>query len=81
MDALWFSLPLAFAESCAFIGSILFTINLWKTKDEPRREPPSNINQCVNQTDEDRPLSVDVFSQATMKNQNWCDSVLKTRRR
>ncbi|MCF4176528.1 glycosyltransferase family 2 protein [Vibrio sp. McD22-P3] len=61
MDALWFSLPLAFAESCAFIGSILFTFNLWKTKDEPKKEPPSNINQCVKDSAEDRPLAVDVF--------------------
>lgn len=35
-DAMWFSFPLVFAESCAFIGSVLFTFNLWKTKDEPR---------------------------------------------
>lgn len=61
MEALWFALPLAFAESCAFIGSVLFTINLWKTKDEPIKPPPANINQCVHTTDEDRPLAVDVF--------------------
>ncbi len=61
MDALWFSLPLAFAESCAFIGSVLFTFNLWKTKDEPKKAPPSNINQCVKDSAEDRPLAVDVF--------------------
>lgn len=60
-EAMWFSLPLAFAESCAFIGSMLFTFNLWKTKDEPRREPPHKIAECVHETDEDRPISVDVF--------------------
>ncbi|GAB2648477.1 glycosyltransferase family 2 protein [Vibrio panuliri] len=60
-DALWFSLPLAFAESCAFIGSMLFTYNLWKVKDEPRREAPFKIAECVSDTDEDRPISVDVF--------------------
>ncbi|GLR73516.1 glycosyltransferase family 2 protein [Aliivibrio sifiae] len=60
-DALWFSLPLAFAESCAFIGSLLFTFNLWKTKDEPKREPPHKIKECVLDTEEDRPISVDVF--------------------
>ncbi|MBA5760797.1 glycosyltransferase [Vibrio sp. 404] len=59
-EALWFSLPLAFAESCAFIGSMLFTYNLWKVQDEPRKEPPFKLAECV-QTDEDRPISVDVF--------------------
>lgn len=60
-DALWFSLPLAFAESCAFIGSILFTYNLWKVKDEPIKAPPFKIRECVKETNEDRPISVDVF--------------------
>lgn len=60
-DALWFSLPLAFAESCAFIGSLLFTYNLWKVEDEPKKAPPFKIAECVSDTDEDRPISVDVF--------------------
>ncbi|MUK38720.1 glycosyltransferase [Aliivibrio fischeri] len=60
-DALWFSLPLAFAESCAFIGSVLFTFNLWKTQDEPRKPAPYKIKECVLETDENRPISVDVF--------------------
>ncbi|MDK9776031.1 MULTISPECIES: glycosyltransferase [Vibrio] len=60
-DALWFSLPLAFAESCAYIGSLLFTFNLWKVKDEPQQSPPFKIAECVSDTDEDRPISVDVF--------------------
>lgn len=60
-DALWFSLPLAFAESCAFIGSVLFTFNLWKTQDEPKQAPPFKIAECVSDTDEDRPICVDVF--------------------
>ena len=60
-DALWFSLPLAFAESCAFIGSILFTFNLWKVKDEPQRKAPYKLAECVADTEEDRPISVDVF--------------------
>ena len=60
-EALWFSLPLAFAESCAFIGSILFTFNLWKTEDEPVKAPPYKIAECVKETNEDRAISVDVF--------------------
>ena len=60
-DAMWFSLPLAFAESCAFIGTILFTFNLWKTKDEPQKSPPKSINQCINEPMDDRPVSVDIL--------------------
>ncbi|MEF1228823.1 cellulose synthase, partial [Vibrio fortis] len=60
-DALWFSLPLAFAESCAFIGSMLFTYNLWKVEDEPKKAPPYKISECSLDTEEDRPISVDVF--------------------
>jgi cellulose synthase (UDP-forming) len=38
-DALWFSIPLALAETCAYIGLVLFTANLWKTKDYPQQPP------------------------------------------
>lgn len=60
-EAMWFSLPLAFAESCAFIGSVLFVFNLWKTKDEPKSLAPSSIGECVNDPTEDRPLCIDVM--------------------
>jgi cellulose synthase (UDP-forming) len=29
-EALWFALPLVMAETCGYIGLVLFTINLWK---------------------------------------------------
>ena len=32
-DAMWFAVPLAVAETCAFFGMILFVFNLWK--DDP----------------------------------------------
>ncbi|WP_413113481.1 glycosyltransferase [Thaumasiovibrio sp. DFM-14] len=64
-DAMWFSLPLVFAESCAYIGSLLFTFNLWKTKDEPKKSPPHTINECLAEgapdADQVRPISIDVF--------------------
>jgi cellulose synthase (UDP-forming) len=60
-DALWFSIPLALAETCAFIGLVLFVVNLWKTWDPPRRSPPSSIRQCDPDAPEDRPVAVDVF--------------------
>ena len=61
-DALWFAIPLLLAESCAYLGLILFTLNLWKVKDFPILPPPEGINQCVTYPDGlDRPVAVDVF--------------------
>ena len=61
-DALWFALPVVLAETFAYIGLILFTINLWKTSDPPILPPPATILDCVADPDEtDRPLTVDVF--------------------
>ncbi|GAB6140443.1 hypothetical protein JCM14076_11720 [Methylosoma difficile] len=61
-DALWFSIPLALAETYAYIGLILFTVNLWKTKDYPQQPPPEFLSQTLDYPlPEDRPLTVDVF--------------------
>src|SRR5437868_3875598 len=62
-DALWFAVPLALAETLAFVGLLLFTINLWKTADYPRRPPPASFRNCAREKAEapDRPVSVDVF--------------------
>ena len=62
-DALWFSVPLAVAETCAWFGLILFTANLWKTRDYPKREPPAKIADCVAPDEEpgDRCVSIDLF--------------------
>lgn len=62
LDALWFAIPLALAETLAYIGLVLFTINLWKIQDTPRRAPPATIAECSgNEADEARPIAVDVF--------------------
>ena len=34
-DALWFAIPLAFAETMMFIGTILVVINFWRINDTP----------------------------------------------
>ncbi|SNS33618.1 cellulose synthase (UDP-forming) [Noviherbaspirillum humi] len=61
-DALWFSIPVALAETFAYIGLILFTINLWMTRDEPQRPPPFTVGECGDDHSEsDRPISVDIF--------------------
>ncbi len=57
--ALWFSLPLVVAETLAYFGLALFTFNLWRVKDYPRRPAPALVSDCGG--DEARPISVDVF--------------------
>lgn len=62
VDALWFAIPLAGAETLAYVGLVLFTINLWKTQDPARRPPPASIRDCVRDPDfPDRPVAVDLF--------------------
>ncbi|MDO6591888.1 cellulose synthase [Loktanella sp. D2R18] len=61
-DAMWFAVPLVVAETCAFIGMVLFVFNLWK--DDPIKigEPPVRLGDVVMEHPEaDRPLVVDVM--------------------
>lgn len=61
-NALWFALPLAIAETCAYIGLVLFTYNLWAVKDYPERPAPRTIGDCDPAAPAaDRPVSVDIF--------------------
>jgi cellulose synthase (UDP-forming) len=61
-DALWFSVPLALAETLAYIGLVLFTVNLWQTRDYEMRPAPERIGQCLDDPDApDRPVAVDIF--------------------
>ncbi|MCS6808398.1 MAG: cellulose synthase catalytic subunit [Bacteroidota bacterium] len=64
-QALWFALPLVCAETCAYIGLILFAFNLWKVEDTPQQAPPRFIRECVRDEDAlhstERPVAVDVF--------------------
>ncbi|EIJ41462.1 glycosyl transferase [Beggiatoa alba B18LD] len=64
-DALWFSLPLLIAETMAYIGLILYIINLWQIRDTPTKAPPKSIRECTDLTLDptcpDRPIHVDVF--------------------
>ncbi len=62
MDALWFAIPLATAETCAFIGLILFYINLWSTRDPERQPAPYLKSECgIANSAPDEPISVDIF--------------------
>ncbi len=61
-DALWYAIPLVLAETPAWIGTVLFTINLWQEKIL-RRRPPTEINDCLRADEavESRPIKVDLF--------------------
>ncbi len=59
---LWFALPLAVAETLAFIGSALFFLSIWRTEDPVPLPPPRSVNDLLAAPlAEDRPLIVDVF--------------------
>lgn len=61
-EALWFSIPLALAETCAYIGLIIFVINIWQVKDFKKQAPPMKISECVSNTlDSNKLISVDIF--------------------
>ncbi len=59
-DALWFAIPLVVAETGAFIGLILFVINLWKVTDWKITPPPATIDE-VTDGEPSRAISVDVM--------------------
>ncbi|MDR7342461.1 cellulose synthase (UDP-forming) [Pantoea alhagi] len=63
MDALWYAVPLALAETLAWIGTLLFTINLWQEQDPDPQLPPDDINQCLppQEQGDARPVKVDLF--------------------
>src|SRR5262245_17952005 len=60
MDALWFALPLALAETLSFIGLLLLMFNLWQISDTPWQPPPKSARECDPDAD-DRPVKVDIF--------------------
>src|SRR5690606_19341236 len=50
-------------ETLAWIGTLLFTINIWQVKDPECPPPPDDINQCLLPQDrgDSRPPKVDLF--------------------
>ncbi|MEO9683337.1 MAG: glycosyltransferase [Tateyamaria sp.] len=61
-EALWFAIPLAVAETCAFFGLILFVFNLWKDDPIAMPEPPVTLRDiATDNPDGDRVLIVDIM--------------------
>ncbi|NDV24280.1 glycosyltransferase [Desulfovibrio sp. JC022] len=63
-EALWFSIPLALAETLSFLSTTLFIVNLWAHKDEPIKPAPAMTSEIMAENErppEDRPISIDIF--------------------
>lgn len=62
LDAMWFAVPLAVAETCAYLGMILFVFNLWKDEPVHIKEPPALLRDVAPDHPEgDRCIIVDVM--------------------
>jgi len=62
-DALWFALPVAVAETGAYVGLVLWVINLWRVADTPMAPAPATYAECLAQAApaDERPLAIDVM--------------------
>ena len=61
-DVLWFSLPLVIAETGAFFGLVLFTVNIWTDRTPSRGALPETFRDVTDDPEAPaRPISVDVF--------------------
>jgi len=60
-DALGFSIVLAVAETLAFLGTVLFTFNLWRVKDTAWRTAPQRLSEISHQVADDGDVIVDIF--------------------
>ncbi|CAA6821342.1 MAG: Cellulose synthase (UDP-forming) (EC [uncultured Sulfurovum sp.] len=65
MDALWFAIPLAFAESMMFIGTILVVVNFWKVNDTKKQLAPKTMDDVVEEDQisiyRDKKIKIDVY--------------------
>ncbi|MCZ0961860.1 glycosyltransferase family 2 protein [Paracoccus benzoatiresistens] len=65
-DALWFAVPLVVAESCAYLGLLLFIYNLWKDQPVTIPAPVATLHDTLaagsdGLSEPDRPIAVDLF--------------------
>ncbi|CAA6805849.1 MAG: Cellulose synthase (UDP-forming), partial [uncultured Sulfurovum sp.] len=64
-NALWFAIPLAFAETMMFIGTILVVINFWRVNDTSKKEAPKTMDDVVEEEQvpyyQDKKIKIDVY--------------------
>jgi cellulose synthase (UDP-forming) len=65
MEALWFAIPLALAETMMFVGTILVVINFWKGKDSTQKSPPKSMQEVVETKEkpyyENQKIGIDIY--------------------
>ncbi len=65
MEALWFAIPLAFAETMMFIGTILVVIGFWRQNDTPKQSAPHTMAEVVAPSAQpyylDQPIQIDIY--------------------
>jgi len=64
-DALWFAIPLAFAETMMFIGTILVVIGFWKINDTKKQTAPKTMDEVVEEGQivyyQDKKIKIDIY--------------------
>jgi cellulose synthase (UDP-forming) len=60
-DVMWFSILVALAETCAFIGVFLYVHNLWSVDDTPQTAAPLKRSEIIKGADDTQLISVDIF--------------------
>ncbi len=61
-EAMWFAIPLVVAETCAFLGMVLFVFNLWKDDPIVIIAPPATLGDITpDHPEAGRPISLDVM--------------------
>jgi cellulose synthase (UDP-forming) len=61
MEALWFAIPLAFAETMMFVGTIFVVINFWKIKDTPKQVAPLKLDDVHELDSFNEALTIDIY--------------------
>ncbi|SHO81582.1 Cellulose synthase (UDP-forming) [hydrothermal vent metagenome] len=65
MEALWFAIPLAFAETMMFIGTIFVVINFWRINDTPMQDAPKYLSEVVEDKSREyyknRDIAIDIY--------------------
>jgi cellulose synthase (UDP-forming) len=61
-EAMWLAVPLALAETLAYVGLILFVINLWQDQPLPQLSAPATNDEVMPDTPvPGQPITVDVL--------------------
>jgi len=61
MEALWFAIPLVFAETMMFIGTIFVVINFWKIQDTPKQVAPITLEDVHELDSFNTTLTIDIY--------------------